>query len=193
MKQHVALPLAAAVLLGSGCSSAPERYYTLLPEVSTPARGSAAPTRSLVVEPVALPPAEDRPQLVVEVAAQQRAVLEQERWIEPLSADLQRALAARLAAALEDTDVRLAGDRGANGGSLRLTVQVRRFELSPDRGARLEAHWMIRGADQAALREGDFVRVAPAGSRSYPALVQAQSASVGALGEQLAAVLRELR
>ena len=54
-------------------------------------------------------------------------------------------------------------------------------------------HWTILGADKATLRAGDFAQDVVAGSRSYAALVQAQSAAVAALADELATQLRGLQ
>jgi uncharacterized lipoprotein YmbA len=193
MTLRIALPLGAALLIGAGCASPREHYYTLVAPTPGLNRPAAATTHSVIVERATLPDAEDRPQLVVEAAPQQQAILEQERWIEPLAADLQRAVAARLAASLTDTAVLLAGDHGADPAGRHLYIQVRRFALRPEHGASLAVHWTILGADKATLRAGDFAQDVVAGSRSYAALVQAQSAAVAALADELATQLRGLQ
>ena len=190
MKLSVCFPAVAAILFCTGCASPQEHYYTLVPVAALVPAASPAALRTLVVEPAVFPEALDRPQLVVGVAPQQRVLLEQERWVEPLPEDLQRALALSLSTALPEVAVRLAGDPGVAGDAPHLSVQVRRFDLTPGDGARLDAHWTILGAGKAVLHEGDFVQVTPvAGARSYGALVQAQAAAVAALARQLARVI----
>ena len=194
MKTTAVVAAGLVALTCGGCASPGEHYYSLVPGPVAAVPVAAAPTRILVVEPAIVPEAQDRPQLVVGVAPGQIRVLEQERWIQPLPEDLQRALAQALAAALPDVGIRLAGDHAIAAGAWRLYVQVRRFDLSMEQGARLDAHWSILGPDRATLREGDFTRVvAASGARGYAALVQAQSVAAGELAAQLGAAISALR
>lgn len=187
MKLQTVMLACAATLLSAGCASPGERYYTLVSASAPVPPAPVSPARTLVVEPASVPEADNRPQLVLGVAPQQRTLLEQERWVEPLPEDLQRALAQSLSAALPEVGIRLAGDHGIAPDAPHLYVQVRRFDLGMDVGARLEAHWEIIAADKVKLQEGDFAAANPVGGvRRYAALVQAQAATVAALGQQVA-------
>jgi uncharacterized lipoprotein YmbA len=179
----------ALALTCVSCASPGEHYYTLVGGKASTVPATAA-ARMLVIEPVTVPEAENRPQLVLGSAPQQRTLLEQERWVEPLPEDLQRALAQSLSSALPAVAIRLAGDRGVAADVPRLYVQVRRFDLSLEQGAFLEAHWVILGADRVVLQEGDFAQERPATrARDYAALVAAQAATVAAFAQQLALTL----
>jgi len=190
MTMRLILTLGAAVLLGAGCASPREHYYTLVAAGARMAPTDASPAREVVVETVALPESVDRAQLVVEAAPHERMLLEQERWIEPLAADVQRAVAQRLAALLPDTLVLIAGDHGVDAAARHLFVQVRDFDLNVGRGTRLEAHWVILDHDRKLVREGDLTRQEPVASRGYAALVQAQAAAVAALADNIEPALR---
>ena len=184
-----AVAVAATLLLLVGCASPGERYYTLVNPGAAASPPPVSAARTLVVEPASVPEADNRPQLVLGVAPQQRMLLEQERWVEPLPEDLQRALAQSLAAALPDVRIRLAGDHGIADDLPHLFVQVRRFDLSMDAGARLEAHWSLIGPGKSVVQEGDFAQSAPAARRSYAALVEAQATAVTALAGRIAAAV----
>src|ERR1035438_7156012 len=82
----------------AGCASPHEQFFTLMPDSQHPVHRVAEPARAVVVGTVSVPEAVNRPQLVLEVADHQRELLEQERWIEPLAEDLQRAIVQHLSA-----------------------------------------------------------------------------------------------
>jgi uncharacterized lipoprotein YmbA len=175
----------------SGCASPQEHFYTLLPDGPHPVQRVGAPLRTVVVATVTVPEAVNRSQLVLEVADHERVVLEQERWIEPVGAGLQRAIAQQLAAQLTDTAVALGGERLAGTAALHVHVQVRRFDLIRGEGARLDAHWVISGKDAVPVREEDFSTKVAAAAQTYEALVRAQSSAVVALADQIARALSD--
>ncbi|MBU6261151.1 MAG: membrane integrity-associated transporter subunit PqiC, partial [Burkholderiales bacterium] len=87
----LALALGAAALLGA-CAAAPvETFHTLRPP---PAAWPPAP---IEVAPVTLPALVDRPQWVLRDAGGAVRILEQQRWAQPLAADLAQALGEDLA------------------------------------------------------------------------------------------------
>ena len=172
-----------------GCASPQEHFYTLMPDSQHPVHGVAEPARAIVVGAVSVPEAVNRPQLVLELADHQRELLEQERWIEPVAEDLQRAIAQHLSADLPDTAVSIAGEHWAGPTAYQVLVQVRRFDLVRGSGAHLDAHWVITGKDAVPLREDNFSTDVAASGRGYEALVRAQSSAVAALAEQIARAL----
>ena len=64
-------------LFGAGCASPDSRFYTLS---AAPAPGAAPSTLSVVVGPVSVPAAVDRPQIVVTVGPNQVRLDEFNRW-----------------------------------------------------------------------------------------------------------------
>lgn len=157
--------LALTAALG-GCASAPPlSYYTLSPQP-----GSAAAVQPVVpridVQPVSVPAAVDRQELVVRQGPGSLALLENDRWSAPLSDELRNALAADLARRLGAQDV--SGlPASANGGLLRVRVAVRSFDSTPGRSASLVADWNLSwpGKDAPADLTCSSALSAPAGSR----------------------------
>ncbi len=181
--------LLASVAVGAtvaGCAAPREQFYSLVSKAPPPATGMALQTTSLVVEPVTVPVAVERPELVVVDSTGSWRVLEQQRWLEPPADGIRRQLQLALAARLPQRAVLLAGNGAVD--TWHLYVQVRRFELTVAQGARLDVHWQLRGPSPEQRLQADASLAIAARDSSYPALVAAQSAAIDALaGEFVAA------
>ena len=184
--------VAIVAATGAGCASPQVHYYSLMPDVVHAARTQSGTAVAVAVASVTVPAAVNRPQLVIGSGERARLLLEQERWIEPVAEDLQRAIAQHLASRLVDMNVLIGGERGADAAAFRVFVQVRRLEMSLDSGACLDAHWLILGRSFQPVREGEFFGSVPATVKGYAALVRAQSAAVGSLAAEIAVALEGL-
>jgi len=89
--------VAAAALVLGACASPREHFYSLLQGDSGVRDRPSQPEYTVIVGTVTVPADIDRPELVVRDPSHRVAVLEQERWIEPLPAGIRRALARDLA------------------------------------------------------------------------------------------------
>lgn len=138
--------LLAAVAL-AGCASSPAiGWHSLVPPAAAPAPAaavSAPATTTLAVGMVTVPDEVDRPQLVVRGASGTPALLDGERWSEPLKAQLPRALALGLAPRLPGVLVVAAPGAAVALPDRRLVVDVQRFELQRERVV-LRAVWVLR-------------------------------------------------
>ena len=188
-----------AVLIGltlcTGCigHSAPPRFYVLtdVPR-STGAAPSAGPGAAVGVGPVALPGYLDRIQIVTRRGAQLE-VAEFERWGEPLSEGVPRAIAAHLAALLQTDRIVVFPWPGARTIEHQVVVDVTRFDGVVGGDVLLEARWRIFGQDRKELvLRYSAVREAT-GESGYLALVAAMSRSVGALSREIADSVKMLR
>lgn len=146
-----AASLVAAALLAvaalAGCASSPAiGWHSLVPAAAAPAASpsaSAPVATTLAVGLVTVPDEVDRPQLVVRGATGTPALLDGDRWSEPLKAQLPRALALGLAARLPQVLVVAAPGSAVPAPAWRLVVDVQRFELQGDRAV-LRAVWVLR-------------------------------------------------
>lgn len=159
-------PLAlAAAALGSGCASAPDRYYTLSAPVAapTPIAGGGAPL-AIEIAPIALPERLARPQMLVrkDAAGAEVRVLEQHRWAASFEIELRDALASGVAARLGATDA-TRGGRRPDAPTWRIAVQVREFEAIE--GSRVDAAfgWRTRRSDSDAGSTCQWRASEPAG------------------------------
>lgn len=183
-------PLSLALLLWlAACGSSPApRYYTLaaIGESATP---SAANAPSVWVAPATLPESVDRPQLVVRVAPNRVAILDQHRWAEPLSGAIARTIAADLAALL-GARVSAEAQHAAAGAQVRVLVDVQRFESLPGQSVTIEALWSVRRGAESEAQRGHSLVSEPAGAPDYEALAAAHSRALAALSRDIAQAIR---
>jgi uncharacterized lipoprotein YmbA len=97
--------LVAAALSLAGCaSSPPSSFYTLSATVESTTIASA-PSYGVSVGPVRVPETVDRPQLVLQLSANQIAIDEFHRWAEPLASGIAQTVAEDLRRLLGSGDV----------------------------------------------------------------------------------------
>jgi len=181
---RLAFMLALALL--AACSAPqPLRLHTLMP-AELAAAAAAAPLLAIELLPVGVPAALDQQQLLLRQGAGRLALLERERWAAPLGEELRAALAAALSRELGARDV---SGLARPPDTLRIKVEVRRFESAPGSHALLEADWSLaRGGDTPRLWCRSEQRVV-AGA-SVAALVQAHQQAVQAVAREIAAAAR---
>lgn len=177
-----------ALLAACGSSPAP-RYYTLGSEAPAAAPGEAS-AASVWVAPVTLPEAVDRPQLVVRVAPNRVAILDQHRWAEPLGGAIARTIAADLAALLGGARVSADSQHAADGAEIRVLVDVQRFESVPGRKVTIEALWSVRRSADAEPRRGRSLLSEAAAGPDYDALAAAHGRALAALSRDIAQAIR---
>lgn len=183
----------AATLLMTACASAPTHYYTLVPPASDSGMQSSDSAPSLPFELLAvdIPAQVDQPQLLVRQGGQGVALLGSERWIAPLGDEVRAALSVDLAHALHSQDV--SGLPGNDKPTLRVKLDVRRFDSQPGSYALIEGAWSVR------LMHGEHPGVVACTSRvsetvapGYDALVQGHQQAIRELAVQIAAAARSL-
>jgi uncharacterized protein len=159
----------------------------------TPAAASAASApaaASVVVGPVTLPELVDRPQLVVRVAPNRVAILESERWAEPLRSQIPRVIAEDLGRLLGSGRVASHLQHSGAEAGYRVLLDIERFEASPGEAVSVEAVWSLRrAAGGVPLAGRSRVREAAAGE-GYDALVAAYGRALLSVSSDLARVIR---
>ncbi len=185
-------------LLGAGasmaltaCASAPVHYYTLVAPGDEMSSDTAPASLPFELLPVSVPAQVDQPQLVVRDGGQSVALLEGERWIAPLSNEVRDALSADLARALNSRDI--SGMVGNEKPSLRIKLDLRRFDSQLGRYAMVQGAWSVRLLHDAhAASISCTTRVSEPVGASYPALVQGHQRAINQLASQIAATARSL-
>lgn len=167
----------------AACSSAPTHFHTLVPRSVSPV-ATAAPF-NIDVQAVNVPPQVDQPAMVLRQGVSTIAVMDGERWASPLGDEIRGALSADLAARLGTHDVH--GLPRGKDPTVRVQVDVRRFDSELGGDATLEAAWSVRGKDQAATCTSRVVQ--PAGG-SYDTLVDAHQRALGQLSDEIAIAVR---
>lgn len=183
-----ALILLAGCLLGACASTNQNSYYSL-------SRGGAAtvvaddPNKpAVLLEPIRLPVAVDRTQLVLRLSDQQLQVLETSRWAQPLKYELSSALVADLAQALPGYQVFESSKALQRKPQLSIGLEILQFESIRGAAATIEARWLIRdrSGKQATLAGHALVTEAVHGD-SLQALASAHASALANISRQIAA------
>jgi len=185
---------AATALCLAACASAPLHYHTLVAPADAATATTPAVTSSLPFEllPVGIPAQVDQPQLMVRQGSEGVALLDGERWIAPLGNEVRDALSADLAQALGSQDV--SGLPGNDQPTLRIKLDLRRFDSQPGGYALIEGAWSVRllhgSSDTAVLACSS--RISEPVGPGYPALVQGHQRAIAQLAGVIAGAARSL-
>ena len=194
--------LGAVLLAGgaclAGCASTPApAWHTLVPAAATAGSAPTAADRvplTVAIGAVSLPDEVDRAQLVLRGTGGVLAVLDGERWAEPLKSQLPRAIALALGQRLPGAVVVAEPNLALAQPAWRVAIDVQRFELqraAPDQ-ALLRVVWALRpgfvreGGEPPAAAAQLFEVAVPAQGGSTAALVAAMAAAVVQLSGQIA-------
>jgi uncharacterized lipoprotein YmbA len=183
----LALGLAACL---AGCASPRENAYTL--ESAAPPAPVPAPDQrtTVAVGPVSVPELVDRPQLVVRDGRFGVAIVEQERWAAPLKESLPRVFAAELGRRRPEHRFVAQSAATLEPAAARLALDLTSFDVSPQDGAVIVAHWSYRAAGKPPrVLSGDLSAHASVTGPGYAACVEALHRASEDLADQLAAGL----
>jgi uncharacterized protein len=180
-----ALALVAAL---QGCgSSAPSRFYRL--NSAATANGAPSMQSSVMVGPVAVPAAVDRPEFVVQVAPNRVEVDEFNRWDAPLEDSIARAVAGDLSVLLNSPNVTsepLADFRAAYS----VTINVQRFESVKGEAALVDAVWAVRSTAGGKTRSGRTIAREAVQGEGFDALAAAHSQAIAQVSGDIASAIR---
>jgi uncharacterized lipoprotein YmbA len=171
-----------------GCGTSPAaRFYTL--DATARPDGTPPAACSVVVGPVSIPPAVDRPQLVLQVAPNRVTVDEFNRWAAPLDDGVARAIAGNLAVLLGTSQVAASPATGV-APTHRVTVDVQRFESRPGEGVLVEALWVVRPSAGGEATAGRTVATEPVQGKEADAVAAAYSRALATVSADVAAAIR---
>jgi uncharacterized protein len=171
-----------------GCgTSAPPRFYRL-DSAATPS-GAPSVQTAVMVGPVAVPAAVDRPEFVVQVSPNRIEVEEFDRWAAPLDDGIARAVAGDLSVLLATPNVTtapLADFKPAYS----VTINVQRFESVKGEVAVVDAVWAVRREAGGKTRSGRTIAQEAAQGEGFDALAAAHSKALAKLSSDIAAAIR---
>ena len=183
------IPSLLVALAAASCGPSPTaRFYTL--DATATADGRPSVNRAIVVGPVSIPPAVDRPQLVVVVAPNEVTVDEFNRWAAPLDDSIARAVAGDLAALLGASAA--AAPAPGFTATHRVTLDVQRFDSVLGDAATVDALWTVRPAAGGAGRSGRSVAREPLGGKDVDTVAAAYSRALATVSADIAKAVREL-
>ncbi len=183
---RLTMAFVAAVAAGCG-ATAPSRFYTL-DSTATPA--DALPGRyAVIVGPVSVPAAVDRPEFVVQVAPNRVEIEEFNRWAAPLGDSIARAVAGDLSTLLGTADVATAPLVNFNP-VYRVTINVQRFESVRGQTVLVDAVWAVRKVATGDTRAGRTVARETVPDQSFDALAAAHSRALAQVSGAIATAIR---
>jgi uncharacterized lipoprotein YmbA len=190
--------VAVLALLVAGCTLLsprhdPSRFYTLstrAPEASASVARDAGP--SVVVGPITFPAYLDRNEVAVRVSPTELKYATAERWAEPLVQNFTRVLVEDLGIALGSDRVAAVTTAPTATPDFWIEVVVVRFEASADGSAQLTARWAVRDGARKILRIRQSQHSRQATAATVEGGVNALSAALGDLADEMVTALREL-
>jgi len=191
-------PLLAGLflLLSVSCARTPPPQLYLL-NAAAPPSALTAVRQAVAVEtfgigPVILPEYLDRPQLVTRVTENRLEASDIHRWAEPLKEGVPRMLRENLSRILAPTRILVHPWQHGEGPSLRLRLEIQRFEAGPDEAMHLMAIWTIVDGNGrvAVAQQRSEIRIALE-IQDYEARAAAASEALTRLGREIAATLAE--
>jgi len=186
-------PVVGAIVLACcGCTSAPVRYYSLLPPEGSPSEGRNNVCCIVDIRGVHIPVEVDRPELVTRRSGEQLDVLGNDVWLAPLRDEIKSALLDRIKHDLSDTAA------PANPPATQrfvVSVDVERFESVLGQHALMKAQWHVDAADHSKSHS-----VAPCEttvsigvSGGVPALVLGHQQAIVGIADRIAAAVADFR
>ncbi|MGA8056734.1 MAG: PqiC family protein [Candidatus Binataceae bacterium] len=185
---HLMVPIALLAAAASGCgTTAPSRFYTLDP---TAVSDGAAPVNyPIMVGPVSVPAAVDRPEIVVQTAPNRVEVDEFNRWAAPLNDAVAQVVAGDLVKLLGTPNV-AAAPLANFDPAYRVTIDVQRFDSVPGQSALVEAVWTVHRTAGGETRSGRTIASEPVQGSGFDALAAAHSRALAKMSVDIAAAIR---
>jgi uncharacterized protein len=207
---HIALLLAGALLLLSGCfSSPPPNLYLLssLPAAEAKQAAAAAPGREIgagssrpglagtpVIGVVAtVPPYLDRRDIVMRTGANQVKAMDNDRWAEDLSVSVTRTIADDLGVLLPAADVVMLPSYLGQTIDYEVRVDLTKFDIESDGTTTIAGRWSIADAGRGQERAvGRILRSERADQAGFAAMAATMSRNLSAISAEIAAALGAL-
>ena len=185
-----AMSIALLAAAAASCTTtATSRFYTLESTATADAAPSTAAQGSVMIGPVTIPAAVDRPEFVVQVAANRVEVEEFNRWVAPLSDSIARVVAANLVVILGTPNVAAAPLANFNPAYL-VTIDVQRFDSIRGQAAVVEAVWTVRKIAGGETRSSRTVAREAVQGQDFDALAAAHSRALAKLSSDIATAIR---
>ena len=167
--------------------SAPARFYT--PDSTATPDGAAPVNYPIMVGPVSVPAAVDRPEFVLQTAPNRVDVDEFNRWAAPLNDAVAQVVAGDLVKLLGTPNV-AAAPMANFDPAYRVTIDVQRFDSVPGQAALVEAVWTVHRTAGGETRSGRTVAREPVQGDGFDALAAAHSRALAKMSVDIAAAIR---
>jgi uncharacterized protein len=177
-------------MLIASCVSTPEsRFFTLNATMNHAVESSRL---SVVVGPVSVPAAVDRPQIVVTTGPNQVRVDDFNRWASPLQSNISRVVADNLGSILGTPRVTVFPQTSSANADYQAAVEVQSFGSALGEAATLDAVWTVRRVKDGKQQTGRTTVRESAAEKGYEALAAAHSRAAARLSQDIAGAVRAL-
>jgi uncharacterized lipoprotein YmbA len=185
---HLMVSIALLAAAASGCgTSAPARFYML--DATAVSDGTAPVSYPIMVGPVSVPAAVDRPEFVLQSAPNRVDVDEFNRWDAPLNDAVAQVVAGDLVKLLGTPNV--ASAPMANFvPAYRVTIDIQRFDSVPSQAALVEAVWTVHSTAGGETRSGRTVAREPVQGDGFDVLAAAHSRALAKMSGDIAGTIR---
>jgi len=188
--RRIARPIILVGLMAmaaTGCSTAPSRFYTL--DATAVSGGTAPVNYTIMVGPVSVPAAVDRPEFVLQTAPNRVDVDEFNRWAAPLNDAIAQVVAGDLVKLLGTPNV-AAAPMANFEPAYRVTIDVQRFDSIPGQAALLEAVWTVHKTVSGQTRSGRTIAREAVAGEGFDALAASHSRALARMSGDIAAAIR---
>jgi uncharacterized protein len=177
-------------LMAGGCASAPVNYYSLVGGSGVLAAGTTADCCRIVFASVKVPPAVDRPEIVVRRSDDQLLVLGNSLWVAPLRDEVRVALTHEIRRSLANAD---SHDLQTPDGPMTIHIDIERFESEPSQFALIQIVWhvTIPGQPHELSATCETLSQISVGA-GVPALIQGHQRALTEIGARIASGILEL-
>lgn len=167
------IPAASAWLYG--CGSTPVHYHTLVAPMAQSERSTTSASFALDVLPVTIPSQLNQTNLVLRRGDTRVDVVDTERWAAPFGDEVRTALSTELSRQLGTYDVS-ALSASTDRATVRVKVQLRRFDTWPGKTVELDATWRLTLAGNNSKPMVCETHLTGPVPREYDGIVRAQQA-----------------
>src|SRR5579863_889074 len=183
--------LGCSVLFACG-SSPPTRFYILneVAPATPPPAATASNQIPVRLEPVAIAPELDRPEIVSRIGPNRVHVAGSDRWAAPLADQIRRVLSDDLSTRLPPGSVAEPNEPGTNDLRRRLTISIDEFYDDETCAVSLRASWSLMNPQATSQHGIERVQV-PASASCAAELPSAMSHALSALADRLAKKINE--
>ncbi|WP_191059237.1 PqiC family protein [Geminicoccus harenae] len=182
--------LAACILAGCAGTTAPTRYYQMIPTVEMDTAASS-PTGLLGISPVGFPDYLDRPQIVTRATETRMTMSEFDQWSEQLELMFNEVLTENLRRRLGGEHVVAVPNNRGLEPSIELDLNVLRFDVDAAGRITLDARWRMFDRDGRLLLTGHSLLSEQATPGDYGAIVDGMSQVVADLSGEIVARLAD--
>lgn len=192
MRSAIMLAAVIGVAVSAGCGSSPKANFYTLAADAAPAAGDSKTTYTVAIGAVSIPEMVDRPQFVVRTGTNQVAINEFERWAGSLKTEIGSAVAGNLMQQIPGANIYAYPHGAALTPDCRVTLEVQRFDSTPNEAALIEVLWTVQPAKGAARAGRTVARVATGGA-GYDALVVAHGRALAQVSNEIAAAIKSVK